>query len=340
MLHPKFPSAIAALAGLLLLGCSKEPTETWEPGPELPESVAFTRPGLYPEGVQAAGFFGFLVSSQTRGAIGQVTDAGTYTVFADDSLLVSTIGLRVDEQSGRVLAAVSDPGYNPRRTSPTTRGKLARLAIFNLSNPQSASVILNLGGTGTAANYPAHFANDIAVDNDGNAYVTDSFAPVIYKITRNAVVTVFAEDARFSAPAGVFGLNGIVWHPDGFLLVAKSNTGNIYKIPTANPTAISTVNVGSQNLQGADGLLLLGNELQVVCNAQAKVYKLSTADNWTQATVTGTFTTPPQYPTTLALRRRLQSSDFASYVLYSNLNALQANTQPPVSVFTIAKVKF
>ena len=77
------------------------------------------------------------------------------------------------------------------------------------------------------------------------------------------------------------------------------------------------------------------NILQVVTNAQAKVYRLSTTDSWATASVTGTFTTPPQYPTTLARR---DGSD--GYVLYSNLNALQASRLPPVSQFTITKVKF
>ncbi|MBF9221007.1 gluconolaconase [Hymenobacter ruricola] len=337
---PAAPGFGAVLLGLLLSGCVKEPTETWPLGPPLPETVAFSQAGLYPEGVESAGNAGFLVSSETAGAIGQVKDDGTYSVFADNPALVSTVGLRIDENRSRLLAAVSDPGYNAARTTAATRGKLARLAVFSLLNAQGTPSVVDLGGVGVAANYPNHFANDVALDADGNAYVTDSFAPVIYKVSPNLVVSVFAENPLFSAPAGMFGLNGIVWHPDGYLLVAKSNTGTLYKIPVVSPAAVSTVNLGSQNLQGADGLLLLGNELQVVCNAQARVFRLTTADGWANAAVAGTYSAPPLYPTTLAVRRQIPGADVASYVLCSSLNALQAGQTPPVEKFIITRVKF
>ena len=329
---------VALLATLLMAGCDKDEAPVTV-APTAPDAVAFTQANLYPEGVQydATGSR-FLVSSQTAGAVGQVKDDGTYAVFIDNAQLVSTIGLNLDTDGGRdrLLVAVADPGYNQTRTSAATRGKLARLAIFNRSSPQSQPTVLDLSTVGTAASYPGHFANDIAVDKDGNAYVTDSFAPIIYRVTPGGVVSVFAENAQFAAPAGAFGLNGIVYHPDGYLLVAKSNTGTIFKIPLATPTAISTVDVGSQSLLAADGLRLSDlNTIQVVCNSQAKVYRLATTNGWTSATVSGTFNTPPQFPTTLARR---DGSD--GYVLYSNLNALQAMQTPPVSVFTIAKVKF
>ncbi|GAB3736483.1 SMP-30/gluconolactonase/LRE family protein [Hymenobacter agri] len=324
---------------VLVASCDKDETPA-TPAAAAPDTVAFTQANLYPEGVQydAAGSR-FLVSSQTTGAVGQVKDDGTYAVFTDNAALVSSIGMNLDTDGGRdrLLVAVSDPGYNPARTNAaTTKGKLARLVVFNRSSPQTTPTVLELGTVGTAASYPAHFANDIAVDKDGNAYVTDSFAPIIYRVTPGGVVSVFAENAQFAAPAGAFGLNGIVYHPDGYLLVAKSNTGTLFKIPLATPATISTVDVGSQNLMAADGLRLADNNtLQVVCNSQAKVYRLATTNGWTSATVSGTFNTPPQYPTTLARRA---NSD--GYVLYSNLNALQAMQTPPVSVFTIAKVKF
>lgn len=325
-------SAILLAGGLFLAACSKD-HESGAPA-LTPDAVMFTQTGLYPEGVQYdAANSRFLVSSLTTGAIGQVRDDGTYTAFADGSALVSTVGLNLDEPRNRLLAAVSDPGYNSRRTNLSTKGKLAQLAIFNRNSPQLAPIVLDLGGL--RPNAPGHFANDIAVDTRGNIYVTDSFAPVIYKIDPTQVVTVFAENPQFAAPAGSFGLNGIVFHPDGYLLVAKSDEGILFKIPLNNPSGFTRVATG-QNLQGADGMRLQENNiLQVVTNAQAKVYRLSTTDSWATASVTGTFTTPPQYPTTLARR---DGSD--GYVLYSNLNALQASRLPPVSQFTITKVKF
>ncbi|MCA8831069.1 gluconolaconase [Hymenobacter pini] len=337
-MHSVIPKAVtgrfvatALCAALLSTSCSDD-DETTNTTPALPDTVAFTQAGLYPEGVQydATGRR-FLVSSQTRGAVGQVKDDGTYSQFADDPVLVSTIGMRVDEARQRLLVAVSDPGYNTARTSTATQRKLAGLAAFNLTTGARLAYT-DLGALRPGQN---HFANDIAVDGQGNSYVTDSFSPLIYKVDAQGTASVLLENAQLAAPAGAFGLNGIVYHPDGYLLVAKSNEGAIFKIPLSNPSAFTKVTL-PQALTGADGMLLQDNNtLQVVTNAQAKVYRLSSTDGWTTATVTGTFSTPPQYPTTLARR---EGAD--SYVLYSNLNALQANQNPPVSVFTIARVKF
>lgn len=319
-------------AALALAACSKNDIPIAPPA--VPETVVFTVPNLYPEGLQYDATGGrFLVGSQTAGALGAVADDGTYSVFADDASLVSTIGLYLDAPRNRVLVAVSDPGYNQQRTSAATLRKLARLVIFNLDNGQLVRAV-DLGGL--RPNYAAHFANDAAVDGQGNIYVTDSFAPLIYKIDAQGTATVLLEDARLGAPAGAFGLNGIVYHPDGYLLVAKSDAGALYKVPLDNPAGFTAVAATGLNLSAIDGLRLQDNRtLQAVTNAQAKVQRLASTDGWATATLAGTFATPPQYPTSIAPRAGTDG-----YVLYSNLNALQANAQPPVSQFTIARLRF
>ncbi|OGX89271.1 hypothetical protein BEN47_07695 [Hymenobacter lapidarius] len=299
--------------------------------PAAPATITFTQAGLYPEGVQYdAPNKRFLVTSLATGKIGQVQDDGTYSLFADNPALVSTIGLHID--GNLLLVAVSDPGANPARTSPATQRKMAHLAIYNRDTPSNTPVVLDLDAA--SPNHPNHFANDIAVDAQGNAYVTDSFAPVIYKVTPNRTVTVFLDNTQLTAPAGMFGLNGIVYHPDGYLLVAKSDNGAIYKVPLNNPAGFTQVAI-SQNLAAADGLLLQDNNtLQVVSNAQARVFRLVTTNGFTAATLSGTFVTQPQFPTTLARR------DGTSYVLYANLDALFSGRTPAVSQYSINRVDF
>jgi sugar lactone lactonase YvrE len=300
-----------------------------------PSQVTFTQTGLYPEGTQYdANNSRFLVSSQTAGRIGQVKDDGTYTPFVDDAQLISTIGLKLDQASGRnrLLAAVSDPGYNTARTTTATKGKLAAVSIFNATSGAKTGYF-NLGSL--RPNAAAHFANDIAVDDVGNAYVTDSFAPIIYILNEQAgVAGVFLENAALAAPAGTFGLNGIAYQ-SGYLIVAKSDEGKLLKVPLTNPNGFTTVTATGLNLAGADGIQLIDkNTLLVSCNAQGKVYRLSSTDDFVTVSQTGSFTTGAVYPTTLA-RRAGQS-----YVLYSYLNALQAMQNPPVSQFSLTRVAF
>lgn len=340
-------------ASLLVLAACKKDQNTGV-STLLPDAITFTQAGLYPEGTQYDAQRGrFLVSSQTAGRIGQVDDQGNYSAFADDIQLISTIGLNLDASRNRLLAAVSDPGYNKDRTGATTMGKLAAAAIINRSTGTLLQ-FLNLGAVAPAT-YSAHFANDIAIDGQGNAYVTDSFAPIIYKIvfdaTGKGTASVFLADNAFQAPAGKFGLNGIVYHPSGYLVVAKSDEGKLLKIPINNgsPGTPTTVALPTGlDLSGDDGLQLRDNtNLLVVCNAQGKVYKVTTTNDFGSVALAGTFDTRTggvsPYPTTLARRTAsgpgVVSPVDSSYVLYSHLNALQAGQSPPVSDFMLKKVR-
>jgi sugar lactone lactonase YvrE len=315
-----FAAATLLLGGLLTASCSDDDDDN-AATPAAPDSVAFTVSNLYPEGVQYdAKNSRFLVSSLTTGNVGQVKDDGTYSVFASGAGIISAVGMNLDDSRNRLLVASSNG----------TLRNIAKLVSFNRDNGQ---VLFNTD-LGALRSAPNHFANDIAVDNQGNAYVTDSFAPVIYKVDAQGVASVFLDNPQLAAPAGAFGLNGIVFHPDGYLLVAKSDEGALFKVPLSNPAGFTRVTATGLDLRAADGLLLQDNNtLQLVANSQSKVYRLSSTNNWTAATLSGTFATLPQFPTTLARRAGADS-----YVLYANLDKMMQT--PPVSVYTIGKVRF
>lgn len=297
-----------------------------------PQTVTINQPGLYPEGVQFDPLGRrYFVSSLIRGTIGQVTDDGAYAPFADDPQLISTDGLHLDLLRNRLLTTVGDLGVS-RRTSPATTGQLAALASFNARTGARTGYV-NLGGLRPGQD---HFANDVAVDLFGNAYVTDSFSPIIYKVTVQGQVSVFYEDNSLDAPAGAFGFNGIVFHPAGYLLVNHTTLGKIFKLPVGGPGAPrATVVATPQSLAGADGMLLQDlKTLLVVANVQGKVFRLASNDNFASAGATGTFATGPNYPTSLTRR----GPDV--YVLYAHLDQI-AGGQPAVTQqFSINKVVF
>ena len=363
---------VGLLAGLvgLATACKKDSDTGITAVAGLPRTVKFGQQGLYPEGTQFDSQRGrFLVSSQTAGRIGQVTADSTektntsiYTTFADDDRLISTIGLNLDAARSRLLAAVSDPGYNTNRTSAATLKKLAALAVFDRSTG-TLKQFIRLSDAAGSSTYPNHFANDIAIDNQGNAYVTDSFAPIIYKVTfdaaGNGTPAVWLDNSTLlSAPAGSFGLNGIIYHPSGYLVVAKSDEGKLLKIPITTMPNSTTTTPGTPvtvtpptglDLSGDDGLQLVDNTtLHVVCNAQGKVYRLATTTDFASVTTTGTFNASvggvSPYPTTLAQRTISGPGTIAavsaSYVLYSYLNVLQAGRTPAVDTFRLKRVVF
>lgn len=298
--------------------------------PEL-NTVVINNAGLYPEGVDydRAGQR-FLVSSLKRGTIGQVSEAGTYSVFTDDDQLISTLGVRLDAQRNRVLVAIADGG-NGLRTNANTLNKLAALSSYNLSTGKRNDYI-DLGKLRPAYN---HFANDIALDPQGNAYITDSFAPVLYKVTPQGEASIFLETEKFGAPIGAFGLNGVTYHPDGYLIVGKYDEGLLFKVPLANPKAFAVISI-NQKLVGADGLLLdkEGN-LVVTSNAQPnQVWRLNSRDNWRTAQLINTVSLGDVFPTSLT-----QRGDRV-YFLAAFLSALFTGQQPEVAQFVIQKLPF
>jgi sugar lactone lactonase YvrE len=318
----RFCAVSLALSGMVVASCSKDKNAT----PDAPATITFSSAGLFPESVQYdAKNRVFLVSSLSTGNVGRVKDDGTYAALAAGPAtgMASAVGLYLDDARNRVLVASSN----------ANTGNVAKLVSLNRDNG-AVNFTVDLGAL--RPSNTGHFANDIAVDSQGNTYVTDSFAPVIYKVDVQGVASVFLDNARLASAAGTFGLNGIVFHADGssgYLLVAKTDDGTLFKVPISTPASFSTVTT-SLDLRGADGLLLQDdNTLQVVAGTQSKVYRLTTATAWTSATLAGTFATLPQGPTSLARR---DGAD--SYILYANLAALTAPT-PPVT-FTISKVSF
>ncbi|WPP51607.1 hypothetical protein [Catalinimonas niigatensis] len=276
---------------------------------ELPETVVINQQALYPEGVEFDPLSGqFLVSSLTQGTIGKVDDEGQYTPFIEDDDFVATIGIQVDISLKRLLVCISDPNA----------GNLAALGIYDLNNADRLEYV-NLGES-LAPGEP-HFANDVAVDDEGNAYVTDSFSPYIYKVARNGDAEIFLSDDTFATPAGAFGLNGIIYHPDGYLIAGFSATNSLYKIPLDDPYDFSQIHLDAA-LTGPDGLYLSRNAktLIVVNNAggvaPGKVLAFESEDDWESAALEEEFVTGQVFPTTAVQRE----NEF--YVLYAYLNEL------------------
>ena len=308
---PRFVRLTALAAGLLglLPSCSNDDEgEIFPPEVTNPARISVPQAGLSPEGIQYdEANKRFYVSSRTKGTVGTVRDDSTYSEFGKDARLISTIGLNLDAGRQRLLAAVSDNGFNPNFVNQPTLRKLAALAIFNSSTGALTSYV-NLATLPAAAAYPSHFANDIAVDKDGNAYITDSMSPIIYKVDLQGNASVFLENAQLSGTG--FGLNGIVYHPDGYLLTAKTSDGTLFKVPISNPAGFTTV-AKTQSLVGADGLLLFDNNtLLVVSGSQATVFRMASTDAWATTTATGSFATGAVGATTITKR----GSD--AYVLY------------------------
>ncbi|MFO0546862.1 MAG: cupin domain-containing protein [Polyangiaceae bacterium] len=286
--------------------------------PKPPAPIPISKAALYPEGIDYdKGRNRFLLGSFREGAVYEVSADGTPRPFVSDPELHSVLGIRIDEARNRLLVTNSDIGA-AARPYPDGPAKLAALGIYDLATGKALDHV-DLGGLTSGAR---HLANDLAIDANGNAYITDSFSPVIYKVDKEGHASIFLEHESFRGEG--IALNGIVVHPDGFLIVAKKDDGVLFKVPLDAPATFSKIELPSK-LQAADGLVLLGQDgLAVICNKTSKatansVYSLITSDHWGSADVARQIPMSDDYPTTGTLK------DGNLYVVHSSLNVLIAS---------------
>lgn len=293
---------------------NEEPSKATAKAEDETTTINFTQTNLFPEGLAYDPFNNrFYVSSTTRGDIGIVTMDGTYTPFITDETLTSTTGLELDEARKRLLVSNAPNGIGAYDSNTGERIFYTNLAALLPGAPI--------------------FINDITIDPQGNAYVTNSLSPVIYKVDPYGNASIFFQDEDFATGPGQFGFNGIVYDKRGYLLAAFTNTSQVVKIPVRNPDTYDIVELDAP-LARPDGLLLSkdGKQLVVMNNAggsaAGRVLTFTSSDQWQSGTLSTTFSTGAVFPTTAA------SDGKNLYVLYAYLHQRAAGR----SLYTIQEV--
>ncbi|MEL6816929.1 MAG: hypothetical protein AAFP03_19320, partial [Cyanobacteria bacterium J06598_3] len=155
--------------------------------PAAETSIAIAKEALYPEGIEYNPQTGhFLLSSVREGTIYEIDADGAYSPFIEDERLVSTTGIHIDPVNNRLLVPNTDHGLS-LQSDPERKLKMAELGIYDLTSGEPIAY------ADLAALRPemGHFANDVATDEAGNAYVTDSVSPILYKVDTMGNASVF-----------------------------------------------------------------------------------------------------------------------------------------------------
>jgi sugar lactone lactonase YvrE len=285
--------------------------------------IHFTADQLYAESLTwSSQQHVFMVGSVKHGTVGKVGPDGKYTPFIQDKRLISTLGLLVDDKRNVLWVTNSDPGAGDR-SAEATRGKLAAVATFNATTGKPLAYYdLSKLDPG------AHLANDLVLDAAGNAYVTDSFSPVIYRVDTHGHASVFARDPRFKTGDG-FNLNGIAIHQD-YLLVGNYNSGKFFRVDLKDPSKVELVDI-PEAIKGADGLHLIdGQHLVVVQNAGAdEIVELLSKDDWRTAQIVRRKKSEASMPSAAV------DADGKIYVLNSRIDTLFKQDAPKVSDFIL-----
>ena len=200
---------LVSLGFLAIVGCELIPSgDGGRPDPESgPAFLALPGDSLFPEGVLATASGDLYVSGFGNGAIVRVTggaDVGFFKEPGEDGL-ARAVGMGIDEARGRLWVASFDFatfGSTMKAFDVATGELLATLA------PEPDGL--------------PHFFNEVALDADGRAYVTDTASPTIWTAGPDlGGIEPLVTDPALENPNRPFGLNGLALTPDGRHLIAS-----------------------------------------------------------------------------------------------------------------------
>jgi hypothetical protein len=320
-------ATVAALTVVATMSLTGSANATARPFCWPATTITAAAPMLYPEnGTWDPTRDAFLVGSARLGTVDIVETDGTARPFIPSLGPVSTLGVRVDVPRGRLLVVYTD--YWVRQQVDTGRPPVSGLAVFDLrTGRQLRNVDLSFG--------PTPFANDLAVDWHGNAYVTDAASDTIREVDVAGHVTAVASDPRFVSTT--VGLNGIVWDPRGFLLVGRYDKGELFRV-SPRDHSVREVELASP-IPGTDGLALHPDgTLVAAANTNGlppgagvdTVYTLRSTDDWRSAhVVRETAPWPVAGPTSPLV------TPYGDYVLSGNIALLPTGGNP--DTFTLRK---
>ena len=283
---------LVTLVGVFLISCGGESETGGTTGADGGETTqasantwAYELPGdeVYPEGVvyqQSGG--DFFVSSTQNGAVfrGNVQEGGgSAEVFLEGGQdeRTSAIGLALDGE-GRLFVSGGDTG---------------RMFVYDTGNGELVDSFQN--------EREQTFINDVTVVPSGDAYFTDSFSPVLYRLAATDGGYEFEEwldltDTPIEYSDG-FNLNGIVSAAEGqYLIVTHSTTGQLFRIDTESKE-VTEIDLGDGEVPG-DGLVLDGQMLYAV--TEDEISQVSLSEDYTSGQVEDRFSYPTfKSPTTI-----------------------------------------
>jgi len=291
------------------------PTPAPVPVPVSPPTdniIPILEAGIYPENIEwNPNTAQFLVGSLTTPGLYQVSMDGVVDIKKIRTGLIST-GLHLRGNQLFTCWCTFPPGP----ASSVTAYSIA-------TTPYTEQWTVNLENVGVAGT--ARFCNDLTSDKSGNVYVTDSAYNVIYRLKLdenglNPALTLWSDNPAYKSTG--MNLDGIVYHPNGYIVVGKLTDNAFMKVPisdaqTAGTPALIEV-TGDSSISGPDGMVLIQNDRIIVSHSMGTggaVSALISSDDFATATVS-----KPVATTYSAVASRIV--DGTLYVLETNISAI------------------
>ena len=308
--HPLVPHVVLWMMLSVLVGCDLlDPIFGGGDSAPGTEPVFLELPGedLFPEGILATEGGDLFVSGFGNGAIVQVTGGANTRLFKKpgEDGLVQAVGMAVDEARGRLWVANFD-GQTGQ----------SNLKVFDLA---SGALLATLA---PEPDGQPHFFNELAIDDEGRVYVSDTVVPALWTAGPDLdAVEVFVTDPALANPDPnrPFGLNGLALTPDGQYLVASimdritPGGGRLVRVDVATQAVTEIELTGASEtvagFGGSDGMFFEPGGLLVMVNVTppgpiAAIVTAAFSEDYTAAELVGRTPFDDVYnrPTASALR--------------------------------------
>jgi DNA-binding beta-propeller fold protein YncE len=197
-----------------------------------------------------------------------------YVADFDVSKAAGPGNIVVFDRAGRLLRTLDVAGSSPLLLGIAFHPLTGALLVIDFGNRKVLTVDPQTGTTAPFATIPGGDAagpNALAFDAAGDVYISDSFQGVIWKTgASGGAVSAWLSDPLLTT-SGVppFGANGMAFNKAGTALFV-ANTGNdtVVRVPVAGGAA-GTPEVFVHSINGADGLLVDGEDNLWVAANQA-----------------------------------------------------------------------
>ncbi|KAI5403393.1 hypothetical protein KIW84_050823 [Lathyrus oleraceus] len=228
----------------------------------------------------------FLVGSLCHRTISSISDAGIIETLISDTSLpenVTVVGITVDSRNNRVLAVIHAVKPLPTFNALAAYGLKSGNRLFLSPLPTDEEAL----------------ANDIAVDYNGNAYVTNSIGNYIWKVNVKGEASIFSKSPRFTehpvdrdTPYSYIELNG-----------------KVFKVDADDGTARHILL--NEDLTRPDGVVFRSDGVVLVVSPQAnKLWLLKSNNGWGEGVVYDKIDLESEgYPTSVVSRGRDKISD-------------------------------
>ncbi len=284
---------------------------------------------VFPEGIAAHGGSGeIFVGGLADGEIQRIRDGEAALFKASHANgLKNVIGMAVDPVRDRLW--VASTGFLSDGEIVLSPDDLPEVLVFDSGSGEL------LGRFAVPYDGSPHFLNDIALDGEGNAYITDSLAPTIWTIDAGLKgLEKFVEDPALVIQEG-FNLNGIAITPDQRYVIATipGAPGALFRISLEEREITEVAFDGP--FRGADGLVFADPERLI--GVVGGIYVIELSDDYAR----GRIVDLPDFESTFDFATTADVLDDRLYVVNSQLDHIVPvfeNDAPPEVPFTITSV--